>query len=212
MGISPERIFNSRDDSFKRDILRTTGGRGVDVVLNSLSGDLLHASWDCVAKYGCMVEIGMVDLIGRGSLAMNNFLDNRSYAAVDMDALNRERPHIINKHLNTMMRWYQEGHISPIIPVTSFSATQTEDAFRRMQQGNHIGKFVLSMPSAEDEAHRGVRMIPYKPALRLPTNASYLCVGGLGGIGQAISIWMAEAGATESELSPSLKSTNDKMS
>lgn len=43
------RIFNSRDDSFVKDILCETGGKGVDVVLSSLAGELLHATWKRVA-------------------------------------------------------------------------------------------------------------------------------------------------------------------
>ena len=52
LGVPRERIFESRDDSFVGDIMEVTKGAGVDVVLNSLSGDLLHASWKCVAAYG----------------------------------------------------------------------------------------------------------------------------------------------------------------
>ena len=44
-GIPHEHIFYSRNSSFLPDLKRKTNGRGVDVVLNSLSGDLLHASW-----------------------------------------------------------------------------------------------------------------------------------------------------------------------
>jgi NADPH:quinone reductase-like Zn-dependent oxidoreductase len=55
-GIPRERIFHSRDASFLPDVLRETNGRGVDVCLNSLSGELLHASWKCIAPRGkvCM--------------------------------------------------------------------------------------------------------------------------------------------------------------
>jgi NADPH:quinone reductase-like Zn-dependent oxidoreductase len=52
MGIPRDCIFNSRDASFLPDIMRQTKNRGVDVVLNSLAGNLLHASWECVAPYG----------------------------------------------------------------------------------------------------------------------------------------------------------------
>lgn len=51
-GFSRGEIFNSRDESFLPDLMRETQGRGVDVVLNSLSGELLHASWRCVAPRG----------------------------------------------------------------------------------------------------------------------------------------------------------------
>lgn len=43
-GLPPSRIFSSRDASFLPGVMRETAGRGVDVVLNSLSGELLHAS------------------------------------------------------------------------------------------------------------------------------------------------------------------------
>lgn len=68
--IPRNRILYFRDTSFLSDILRETNGRGVDVVLNSLSGELLHASWSCVAQFGTMVEIGKRDLMGHGTLSM----------------------------------------------------------------------------------------------------------------------------------------------
>ena len=89
--IPRNRIFNSRDDSFLSGVLRETQGEGVDIVLNSLSGELLHASWKCVAPFGKMIEIGKRDLMGFGKLDLNPFLANRSYCCVDLDAF-RERP------------------------------------------------------------------------------------------------------------------------
>lgn len=68
------RIFNSRGNSFLEGILRETRGKGVDLVLNSLSGELLHASWRCVAAFDKLVEIGKRDLIGCGKLDMIPFL------------------------------------------------------------------------------------------------------------------------------------------
>lgn len=87
MGVMRENIFYSRDNTFLDDVMRATRGRGVDVVLNSLSGEQLHASWQCVAEGGSMVEIGKRDLLGRGHLAMKPFLSNRSYIGVDIELL-----------------------------------------------------------------------------------------------------------------------------
>lgn len=83
--IPRNRIFHSRDDSFVDGIMQETKGKGVDVVLNSLSGELLHATWTCVAEYGTLVEIGKRDLIGGGKLDMAPFLANRTYSCVDID-------------------------------------------------------------------------------------------------------------------------------
>ena len=84
--IPRNRIFSSRDVSFVEGVMRETQCNGVDLVLNSLSGELLHATWQCVAPFGKMVEIGKRDLIGFGKLDMNVFLANRSYCCVDANA------------------------------------------------------------------------------------------------------------------------------
>ena len=47
-GIPESHIFSSHSRHFKKGIMRSTQGKGVDVVLNSLSGELLMNSWDCV--------------------------------------------------------------------------------------------------------------------------------------------------------------------
>lgn len=91
-GIARHHIFNSRNSSFLADIKRETNGRGVDVVLKSLSGELLHASWKCVAEYGKMLEIGKRDFIGRGMLSMDLFEANRAFFGIDLARLGVERP------------------------------------------------------------------------------------------------------------------------
>lgn len=94
--IPRHRIFNSRNSSFVEGVMRETKGEGVDLVLNSLSGELLHATWTCVAEFGTMLEIGKRDLIGNGKLDMNIFLANRSYSCVDIDKL-WKKPRVMSK-------------------------------------------------------------------------------------------------------------------
>jgi NADPH:quinone reductase-like Zn-dependent oxidoreductase len=48
---------------FVPGVMRETEGKGVDIVLNSLSGALLCESWKCVAKFGKMIEIGKRDFM-----------------------------------------------------------------------------------------------------------------------------------------------------
>lgn len=82
--IPRSRIFNSRNTSFLPDLMRFTEGRGVDIVLNSLAGDLLHASWECVAVGGKMIELGKRDFLGHATLNMDRFLANRAFFGVDI--------------------------------------------------------------------------------------------------------------------------------
>lgn len=95
--IPEQHIFSSRNSSFCDGIMRETAGKGVDLVLNSLSGDLLHVTWRCLAKFGTMVEIGKIDLLGAGKLEMDVFLANRSYCCFDLRQLIEERPQAVKR-------------------------------------------------------------------------------------------------------------------
>lgn len=94
-GLPKTRIFSSTDDSFLHKVMQATGGEGVDLALNSLSGDLLHATWKSVAEFGTMIEIGTVDLVGAGSLGMDSFLGGRTYTGVNLDALVAKKKSVV---------------------------------------------------------------------------------------------------------------------
>jgi len=108
--------------------------------------------------------------------------------------------------LKQIVELYEQGYIKPINPITQFDGSKVEDAMRFMQKGNHIGKVVVTMPENPEELPTQFK----KPVFKLCEDASYLLAGGLGGIGQAIAVWMAEAGAKEGELSPRKLTTSPR--
>jgi acyl transferase domain-containing protein/NADPH:quinone reductase-like Zn-dependent oxidoreductase len=82
--IPEDHIFSSRTQEFETSIMELTDGYGVDIILNSLTGDLLDASWRCIAEGGTMIELGKKDHIDRNTLAMEPFARNASYRCFDM--------------------------------------------------------------------------------------------------------------------------------
>lgn len=85
-----------------------------------------------------------------------------------------------------------KGLIEPIAPVKTFDAQDIEQCFRFFQKGEHMGKVVVALGpefAADNSQPSAV------PSISFDMNAGYLLVGGLGGLGQAVSIWMAERGA-----------------
>ncbi|KAF7553842.1 hypothetical protein G7Z17_g3332 [Cylindrodendrum hubeiense] len=113
-GIPRERIFLSRNDSFLAGIMKATGGRGVDLVLNSLSGDLLHASWQCVARSGKMMEIGKRDILERGRLALDMFQHNRVFFGIDLKELAQENPERMHSLVKRHTAFVLGNHLKPI--------------------------------------------------------------------------------------------------
>jgi KR domain len=89
------------------------------------------------------------------------------------------------------MEYYRIGAIKPITPLKIFEATEIQDCFRYMQKGQHIGKIIVKMPENAEE----LPVSAISEDLILRSDVCYLLVGGLGGIGQAISTWMVEKGA-----------------
>ncbi|KAK4238694.1 hypothetical protein C8A03DRAFT_14873 [Achaetomium macrosporum] len=191
-GIPDSHIFSSRDVSFAAGVMAATGGRGVDVVVNSLAGKLLHESWSAVlAPHGRFVEIGKKDIHTNKALDMEPFRRGLSFMHVDVVQLADNRGKIIQRILQQLVKQLGDGTIANVAPVTTYSLADVGRAFRTMQAGKHMGKIVI-VPGASDT----VRAVPPpRAAVDVAPNATYLVVGGLTGIGQSISRWLVDHGA-----------------
>jgi NADPH:quinone reductase-like Zn-dependent oxidoreductase len=142
-GIPASHIFSSRDVSFADDVLKTTNGRGVDVFLNSLAGPLLEASWKCVARIGRFLEIGKRDNQANKSLSMRVFQDAVSFAAIDVIHLMNDREEVVFEALTQVMDVLDKGSIRAVTPITKYTISDIQSAFRKMQAGQHRGKRVV---------------------------------------------------------------------
>lgn len=141
--IPPDHIFSSRDELFAQEIRRATAGRGVDVVINSLAGNLLNESWNLVAPHGRFVEIGKRDVHLNKSLEMEPFRRALSFMHVDIIQLADNKGHLFQRILQELLSLLDSGTISNLTPVSVVPLAEAARAFRTMQAGNHIGKIVL---------------------------------------------------------------------
>ncbi|PYH95483.1 polyketide synthase [Aspergillus ellipticus CBS 707.79] len=186
-----ERIFDSRSVSFRDGVMNATRGRGVDIVLNSLAGELLHASWNCVAAMGKMIEIGKRDMLEHGKLEMVHFANNRSFHGVDLSEMLADWPEIVRGSIDEMFTYCQEGRLQARLFPRMFEGRDMATAFRHMQTGKHIGKIVVKMPN-DPQTLKGK---PIDKKYAFSPMRSYLLVGGFGGIGRLLATWMVTQGA-----------------
>lgn len=84
-GIHPDHVFDSQNLSFAKGVMRMTGGRGVDVVLNSLSGEALRRTWECISTFGRFVELEKREVMENARLGMKPFERNVSFTSVNME-------------------------------------------------------------------------------------------------------------------------------
>lgn len=186
-GIPASHIFSSRTTDFAAGVKRLTDGTGVDVVLNSLSGPMLHSSWECVAAFGIFVEVGKTDIFRRNQLSMKPFEKNLRFASVDLVLLSRQRPAYCQKLLQRIFADFEAKLFTPL-SVTTMPIGDIEKAFRLMQSRKHTGKIVLG---ATDESIVHARVRP----LRLQPDGTYVIVGGLGGLGRHLCRHLQAKGA-----------------
>ncbi|KAL8707779.1 MAG: hypothetical protein Q9220_007231 [cf. Caloplaca sp. 1 TL-2023] len=190
--IPETHIFSSRDGSFLPEVQAMTASRGVDVILNSTSGEILQQSWQCLAPLGRFVEIGKRDLMQNSNLEMEKFSEAVTYAAVDLGVLSEQRPLEFERILTEVMAMHSKEQLQLVQPVTVFPISDLGKAMRMMQSGKHTGKIVIE--ATKDSI---VLALP-PPAPKGVTNdaVSYLITGGTGGLGRSITRWLADEGAT----------------
>ena len=190
-GIPRDRMFSSRSTTFAAELMRATNRRGVDVCLNSLTGDLLYESWRCIAENGTMIEIGKKDMLERNNLSMEPFDRNCSYRALDLSrkSITDEVTRKIGLQIVDLV---SHGHIKPLHISAVFPFEETVEAFRYMQRGKHIGKVVISY-----EKSKTVKL-PFRPAtprFQLRVDCSYLIAGGFKGLCGSLAVYIARYGA-----------------
>ena len=182
-------MFSSRTPDYAEEILQATHGEGVDLVLNTLSGEAVPRSFSVLRPFGRFLELGKRDFIEHKRMAMAPFRNNLSYFGIDLDQAMAVRPGLRGTILPRVVELMSQGVLRPL-PFRSFPASRAREAFRHMQKSQHIGKIVISF---DDE---DMRAVPAEGAiLPLRPDGTYLITGGLSGLGLETARWMARKGA-----------------
>ena len=178
-----QHIFNSRDVEFASQIQQQTQGKGVFLVLNSLSGETISKSLSVLSPQGRFLEIGKADIWPIEQMAQQR--PDVDYQVVDLVAVTRDRPQLIQSMLQSLANQFHQGDLHPL-PMQTFQSHQAIEAFRFMQQARHVGKVVITPPASV--------LAPSSNA-SIDAEATYLITGGLGALGLQLAQWLVDEGA-----------------
>ncbi|KAE8361501.1 hypothetical protein BDV27DRAFT_147770 [Aspergillus caelatus] len=167
------------------------GDGGVDVILNSfcVSGDSLRQTWECIAHFGRFIEIGKRDIEADSWLPMRPFYYNTTFSSVDIAVIANEKPQLMKRLMSDVFTMIRNGIVAPLPVEHTKSISEVVEAFSLVQSGEVINKVVLSH-GEEDQAP-----IPPLPMTLLHANATYIFIGGTGGLGREITRWVISKGA-----------------
>lgn len=182
-----EHVLDSRSLEFATEIRDLTGGRGVDVVLNSLAGEAMELSLQALAPFGRFLELGKQDFYLNTEIGLRPLKENIAYFGIDVDQLLAARPELAARVFSEMLERFTAGDFVPL-PHRSFGGSEVVNAFRLMQRSGHIGKIVVD-PS--DLRGRGGQTTGFAA----DPDGAHLVIGGLGGLGVRTAEWLAQKGA-----------------
>ncbi|MFI0479613.1 SDR family NAD(P)-dependent oxidoreductase [Actinomadura sp. 9N215] len=166
-GLPAERIAGSRDLGFAAAVRAATGGRGVDVVLNSLAGEFVDASLGLLAHGGRFVEMGKTDVRDAAAVATSHGVRYHAFDLMDAG------PDRIGEMLADIGALLREGVLTPL-PVTAWDVRRAPEAFRHLAHARHVGKVALTLPRRPDP------------------DGTVLITGGTGGVGALLARHLAE--------------------
>ncbi|MCL1603486.1 SDR family NAD(P)-dependent oxidoreductase [Succinatimonas hippei] len=200
-------IYNSRDLGFYDEIKRDTKGQGVDIVLNSLSGDAAALSLLLLKPLGRFIELGKRDFYADNPLFLKAFKDNLTYIAVDADELLRLNLQQCKKVFYSLLEGFNQEIYSPI-PCELYPQALTKEAFNALRSGNNFGKLIIVKDkyykNKQDNSDNklSIDKTKTKVSSQLQENGVKdsghktvtVISGGLGGVGFAIAQNVAQKG------------------
>lgn len=137
--------INYLEQDFEEEILRLTQGYGVDVVINTLSGDAIQKGMNCLAPGGRYIEIAMTALKSAKSIDLSVLNNNQSFYSVDLGRLGAQEPQTVKNHQKEMIELYEQKVIAPTI-CKAFSFEDIHKAYQTLADRSSIGKIVVTIP------------------------------------------------------------------
>ncbi|MET9487038.1 SDR family NAD(P)-dependent oxidoreductase [Nocardia sp. NPDC006630] len=184
-----EHVFDSRALDWADEVRAATGGRGVDVVLNSLTGVAIDLGIDVLAEDGRFIEVGKKDIYADRRLGLKPFAKGISFTAVDLAGLMTRRPERFAAALRAAWRQVGAGRLD-LPPITVHDFADVASVLRDMPRGEHIGKLVLSGPETVTD------IVPESlPEGRFRANGTYVITGGHGALGRSLAEYLLAQGA-----------------
>ncbi|MEU4626376.1 SDR family NAD(P)-dependent oxidoreductase [Actinoplanes sp. NPDC023801] len=144
LGVADDHIASSRTLDFEESFRAVTGGRGVDMVLHSLTGDFTDASLRLLARGGRLMDMGKTDK--RDPLEVADRHPGTRYDAFDLFEAGAGR---IGELLREVLSLFDQGRLR-MLPITAWDVRDAVSAFRHISRARHVGKNVLTVPAPLD--------------------------------------------------------------
>ncbi|CAF3676554.1 unnamed protein product [Adineta steineri] len=195
-----EHVFNSRDTSFVNNI-RQILPQGVDVIVNSLSGNLLKEPIKLLAYHGHFVEWGKRDIYDKNYLSMFQLRSDCSFHVIDFISLADHVSPLMRLMLEEAIDLFVQRKLRAVEPTVTYEPFQVIEALLRCNSGQVMGKTVFRITSSDQpliinrkQSNSLLKVVSDNTMfpLEVCNQGTILISGGFGGLGLTMSRWMIE--------------------
>ncbi|SDJ65766.1 quinone oxidoreductase family protein [Sediminibacillus albus] len=131
-------------DNFAEKVNGLTGGNGVDIILDSISGKIFEESLHCLTLYGRIVHFGNSG--GRAGVIETDRLHAscRSVLGFSLGTTRKERPELLRETSAEVLRYLSAGQLKIKVGET-FSLEDAAEAHKLMESRRSTGKILLDV-------------------------------------------------------------------
>jgi NADPH:quinone reductase-like Zn-dependent oxidoreductase len=139
------KCINYKDISFEDEINDITLGKGVDVILDMVSGVYMNRNLKCLNSDGRLVIIAVQGGI-KDEINFANIMIKRQ--TITGSTLRPQSSQAKSEYVKSLIEgaweWLEDGKIKPVIQ-KEFSLVEASEAHASLEAGNHIGKFIMKV-------------------------------------------------------------------
>lgn len=136
-------VVNYRTDDFVHVVSEVTKGRGVDLVLESVGGDVLGKSFDCLTPLGRLVSVGASSGESSRRFRLHTLFERGiSVAGFTLGLWLQQHPQLVQAAANRVLAAVRVGSVAPVIGGV-FSIDDVAEAHAFMGGRRSIGRTVV---------------------------------------------------------------------
>ncbi|PCK08381.1 MAG: hypothetical protein COA42_09460 [Alteromonadaceae bacterium] len=139
------------EQDFEQAVMDLTQGQGVDVVINTLSGDAIAKGLRCLAPGGRYIELAMTALKSANQVDLSVLSDNQSFFASDLRKLALRQPKRLRTYFKEVLALVDKGIIQATVAQT-LPLEDIQQAYRMLENRSNIGKVVVQVPEHVQKA------------------------------------------------------------
>uniref|UniRef100_A0A7R9K0S5 oleoyl-[acyl-carrier-protein] hydrolase n=1 Tax=Timema genevievae TaxID=629358 RepID=A0A7R9K0S5_TIMGE len=173
--ILESNIHNIYDKQLPMNIMKETKGKGIDIIVNCLQGQIIQSYINCLAYYGRFLNLCMADMQQNQLLGMQFFLRNTGFFGVLPDHLFDINPSWCEWLHSLVEKGIDSGVVKPFARKV-FTFFQEDEALRTLNDVDYNGRVLINIKNTQNFQKRNSELVQNEISLKFIFNSEKSCI------------------------------------